>query len=486
MLISLIPGIAIGAEEIPYNDESFAETSDVFEITGDVETEAYEDVMDKMGSVQSAERSRNISLLPVITGVAGANITWELDTVTGLLTIIGTGNMTNWSWGASPWFAYRNSITGVNISNGVTSIGNHAFFYCTSLTSIEIPNGVTSIRSQTFYGCTGLTSVIIPNSVTTIRDQAFQNCISLTAIAIPSNITIIGRGAFWGCTNLVTVMFLRTVPPNFAPSAFFEINNTITAFIPIDTRDAYTTALAGQGNFRIMETCIGRNCGDCDVCNPIIDPILTPDDLEEIKNSDKVFKYERDDGIVIRIDPDSFTGETVSAFNLEFEILFVEEVTEVGNTSVPENSIIISPGTHGNFGFAVTITISNQQLDTVGLSGDEAQLFYIADDGEVTEYETVTLNADGSVTFVIDHSSSYSLQRVSKGLVISASRPPTIMDALEILKFLVNMPSAITRDARARTASLITTEAQMLGRPSIMDALEILKYLVGMPGILRN
>ena len=90
----------------------------------------------------------------------------------------------------------------VIIPDGVTSIGNLAFWGCTSLTSIVIPEGVTSIGSGAFQGCTGLTSIVIPEGVTSIGNSAFNNCTSLTSIVIPEGVTSIGNSAFWGCTGL--------------------------------------------------------------------------------------------------------------------------------------------------------------------------------------------------------------------------------------------------------------------------------------------
>ena len=47
------------------------------------------------------------------------------------------------------------------IEDGVTSIGEHAFWHCSNLTSITIPDGVTSIGGNVFDGCTALTEVLL-------------------------------------------------------------------------------------------------------------------------------------------------------------------------------------------------------------------------------------------------------------------------------------------------------------------------------------
>ena|GEM_PF-5223004 len=71
------------------------------------------------------------------------------------------------------------------------------------------------------------------------------------------------------------------------------------------------------------------------------------------------------------------------------------------------------------------------------------------------------------------------------GDVLANGAAPNIMDALEILKFIVGMSSTITTGEFAQhslTASLITQDSQIRGYPGIMDVLEILKYLVGLDG----
>ena len=74
------------------------------------------------------------------------------------------------------------------------------------ITSITIPNGVTSIGEMAFYECSGLTYVAIGNGVTSIGTQAFGCCFGLTSVTIPKNVTSIGYNAFYNCSNLKEVI----------------------------------------------------------------------------------------------------------------------------------------------------------------------------------------------------------------------------------------------------------------------------------------
>ena len=102
----------------------------------------------------------------------------------------------------SKWRSYRGeinipeSVTYMNRTRSVTSIGDFAFDDCSDLTSVTIPNSVTSIGKLAFSGCSRLTSLNIPNSVTSIGESAFTLCTSLTTVTIPNSVTSIGRLAF--------------------------------------------------------------------------------------------------------------------------------------------------------------------------------------------------------------------------------------------------------------------------------------------------
>ena len=139
----------------------------------------------------------------ISSGMCGNSAVWSLDDA-GTLTIFGTGAMTNWSSGSSPFYSRRSSIKCVVINNGVTNIGDFAFYYCSKLTSITIPASVTSIGSSAFFHCSGLTSITIPASVTSIGSSAFWGCSKLTSVTIPASVTSIGSYAFSGCSSLKT------------------------------------------------------------------------------------------------------------------------------------------------------------------------------------------------------------------------------------------------------------------------------------------
>ena len=95
------------------------------------------------------------------------------------------------------------------IPDGITSIGNYAFFNCMNLVSVIMPDSVTSIGEWAFYNCE-ITSIVIPYSVTSIGKDAFAGCTSLVSVTISDSVTSIDNAAFYSCTSLKTVTFIGT------------------------------------------------------------------------------------------------------------------------------------------------------------------------------------------------------------------------------------------------------------------------------------
>ena len=92
------------------------------------------------------------------------------------------------------------SIT--EVTSGVTSIGDYAFYNCSKLTSANFPNA-TNVGLYAFFNCYKLTSVNIPNAFN-FGDYAFYNCSKLTSANIP-NARTISTSMFRGCSKLTGV-----------------------------------------------------------------------------------------------------------------------------------------------------------------------------------------------------------------------------------------------------------------------------------------
>lgn len=70
---------------------------------------------------------------------------------------------------------------------------------------VIIPDGVTCIGNRAFFDCGNITRIVIPDSVTDINPNAFEKCYSLTRINIPANVNYIDGSAFEECKSLTEI-----------------------------------------------------------------------------------------------------------------------------------------------------------------------------------------------------------------------------------------------------------------------------------------
>ncbi len=130
-------------------------------------------------------------------------------------------------------------ITELVIPEGVTSIGDYAFFG-TSFRSVTIPDSVASIGHAAFSGsaierlvlnaaliddsafsnCTSLTSVTFKDGVRYINDSAFEDCTALSSVTFGNGLLYVGDEAF--CNTAVKNITLPTSLRSIESTAFYS------------------------------------------------------------------------------------------------------------------------------------------------------------------------------------------------------------------------------------------------------------------------
>ncbi len=166
-------------------------------------------IIGKTGS--AAETYANENNIKFIDKDQQARVTWNLEN--GVLTISGKGVMDSYGKAASqPWYQDRTKITSVVVEDGVTEIGNFAFYGLTNMKSITISDSVTKIGAYAFKNCTALTDIQLPKNLETIGDSAFYSCTGLSAVTFPESVTFIDGYAFARCTGIKQITFEGDAP----------------------------------------------------------------------------------------------------------------------------------------------------------------------------------------------------------------------------------------------------------------------------------
>ena len=250
-------------------------------------------------------------------GADGNDVTWALtvnndDTSnpTYTLTISGTGAMEDFTANSAepPWFEKREHITNITLSDGLTTIGQRAFYGTTSLEHVIIPESVTSIGDQAFHSAPVATEIpagvqkigitafygnftvtvdeespyfeaengvlytkgkaeivqapssikgdyMVPSAVTVIRNFAFAGADSLTNVNFSQaiSLTSIGTTAFGNCKNLTSLTFpeefVNGLSIGYNAFGHSNLSGVLTLPVGVKSIDAY----AFQGNTNLTE-----------------------------------------------------------------------------------------------------------------------------------------------------------------------------------------------------------------------------------------
>lgn len=121
-----------------------------------------------------------------VSGQCGDSLFWSL-TVTGTLTVSGSGAMYDYTAQKAPWYPYTNAgyVRELVLSDDITHIGDYAF-YC----GIGCPYYLGPVTDWTW-------SLKLPSSLKTVGDYAFYDARYIRELVLNEGITYIGSYAFY-------------------------------------------------------------------------------------------------------------------------------------------------------------------------------------------------------------------------------------------------------------------------------------------------
>lgn len=107
------------------------------------------------------------------------DFTWSLQE--DVLTVSGKGAMPDYPEGA-PWDAYREQITKVVFTGGVTYVGAYAFKDYDALKSVDFGDAMYELGKQSFYSCDSLTVLRLPQTFKVFGEECLRHCSALREI----------------------------------------------------------------------------------------------------------------------------------------------------------------------------------------------------------------------------------------------------------------------------------------------------------------
>lgn len=165
-------------------------------------------------------------------------------------------------WSSSGWYLFCDcsSLAEVvfpsePVDQGITSFESGTFRGCLTLEDISIPKNVTRISTQCFYLCQNLRNVTFLGSAITDLDKgAFEGCNSLETITLPSSMSLIGERCFENCPKIREIHCDAITPPQVSESAFEDIYQSATLYVPKGSRSKYAEASVWKNFSNIEES----------------------------------------------------------------------------------------------------------------------------------------------------------------------------------------------------------------------------------------
>lgn len=136
------------------------------------------------------------------------------------------------------WAFANSSLKEIELPASLESLGNGAFYYNLDMEQIELPSSITSLSDYLLAGNNAITTQQpVQDGVTTIGDYAFYNWDQINSFVFPESVEYIGTKAMAGQTGLTSVIAHPTIVPELGeevwagvdqPSIPLTVNKEVT------------------------------------------------------------------------------------------------------------------------------------------------------------------------------------------------------------------------------------------------------------------
>lgn len=132
--------------------------------------------------------------------------------------LIGEGtDMGGWTIGDSmDTFVIRYGKSLIPGGVALKTIGEGAFRGCVRLENLNIAKSARESLSFQYVGRSDIKGINLPDGLETIGAYAFEGCQSVTCISIPDSVTEIGMNAFKGCDRVTLIVSKESYPMRYA------------------------------------------------------------------------------------------------------------------------------------------------------------------------------------------------------------------------------------------------------------------------------
>lgn len=244
----------------------------------------------------------------------------------GVMTFTGRGSIQQpEEYMDGEWCQYKDQVTKLVFSEGITFIGNFTFKKFDKVTEISFPDSLTGIGQQAFDGCTSLTEVVLPDGISFYDSEIFARCTALTKITFGkfSNESFIYANVnmFNGSMNLETII----VPEEH--SVLASIDNVL-----IDKGTGNIIAYAAGKKdtcYEIPETIHTIGVSAFSYCDHL-EEVIIPDSVEKIGS----MAFNNCNSLKSISFPASVSQFYLSEANADFEnVIFCKNIQYIENKS---------------------------------------------------------------------------------------------------------------------------------------------------------